>query len=113
MNTISSDTVLTALANHIGAANGARADVLVMEITGGLSNEALERDLRYTITALREHGHHICAHPAAGYYLAANDAELTAACEFLYERAMTSLRQISAMKKVSLPDLRGQLHLPT
>jgi hypothetical protein len=34
-------------------------------------------------------------------------------CNFLYDRAMTSLRQIATMRRVSLPDLRGQLHLPT
>lgn len=32
---------------------------------------------------------------------------------YLYRRAMTSLAQVSAMQRVSLPDLRGQIHLPT
>jgi hypothetical protein len=31
---------------------------------------------------------------------------------FLYHRAMTSLKQVAAMKRVSLPDFRGQLNLP-
>ena len=113
MNAITYDTVLAALARHIGAARGVRADVLVMEITHRPSADHEERELRRIIAALRQNGHHICAHPNAGYYLAQTDAELNDACNFLYERAMTSLRQIAAMKKISLPDLRGQLHLPT
>lgn len=113
MNPITYDTVLAALAGHIGAHHGASADVLVMEVTGESSTEAHERQLRTIITQLRDNGLHVCAHPSNGYYLARNDAELNEACEFLYERAMTSLRQIAAMKRISLPDLRGQLHLPT
>ena len=113
MTTITTDTVLAALSRHIGAANGVRADALVAEITGDLSSAQAERDLRQAVVKLRDAGHHVCALPAGGYYLAANDAELDASCEFLYQRAMTTLRQIAAMKRVSLPDLRGQLHLPT
>ena len=79
----------------------------------GKSNAAAERSLRDAVVRLRLDGHHICAHPRDGYYLAETDRELDATCIFLYERAMTSLSQISAMKRVSLPDLRGQLRLPT
>lgn len=113
MSTITHDSVLAVLARHIGSRRGVRADVLVREITGQSSTPADERELRTVITRLRENGHHICAHPGSGYFIAQTDSELDAACEFLYERAMTSLRQIAAMKRVSMPDLRGQLHLPT
>jgi len=113
MRPITPDTVLAALSRHIGAVNGVRADELVGEITGHASTPRDERDLRDMIVKLRNDGHHICAHPGGGYYLAATDAELDATCSFLFERAMTTLKQIAAMKRVSLPDLRGQLHLPT
>lgn len=113
MTPITTDTVLAALSRHIGAANGVRADVLVAEITGALSTPQGERELREIVVQLRNDGHHVCAHPGAGYFLAANDAELDASCEFLFQRAMTTLKQVAAMKRVSLPDLRGQLHLPT
>ena len=106
--------VLAALAHHIGAANGVRVDLLVCEITGNPVHDAVaERQLRNVVVQLRLEGHHVCAHPARGYFLAANAEELDATCTFLYERAMTTLTQIAAMKRISLPDLRGQLHLPT
>jgi hypothetical protein len=108
------DDVLTALRHHIGEDNGVTAASLVAEMTGRASNDAFaERLLRAHVTALREEGHHICAHPARGYFIAATDEELQETCEYLYSRAMTSLKQVAAMKRVSLPDLRGQLHLPT
>jgi hypothetical protein len=44
--------------------------------------------------------------------LASTSAELDSTCEFLFGRSMTSLRQVSAMRRVTLPDLRGQLGLP-
>jgi hypothetical protein len=44
--------------------------------------------------------------------LAATEEELNRTCLYLHDRAMTSLRQVAAMKRVSLPDLRGQLRLP-
>lgn len=90
-----------------------RAQDLVREVLGGETSLALERDLRYIIEELRRNGHHVCGHPSAGYFIAANDAELIRTCDFLYHRAMTTLSQIAAMRKVALPDLRGQLRLPT
>jgi len=111
--TMQQDDVLIALSRHIGKERGARAESLVAQITGGHSCPACERRLRELITELRLQGHHICAHPKSGYYVAATEDELNATCEFLYERAMTSLKQIAMMKNISLPDLRGQLHLPT
>lgn len=103
------DAVLAAL--PVGEAHGITAAELAWQVTGH-NGHAAERKLRQIIETLRTHGHRICAHPAHGYYLAANDTELDQACEFLLGRAMTSLRQVSAMKRVSLPDLRGQLRLP-
>ncbi len=110
----SSAQLLEALRKHIGAARGASADLLVAEITGShLPDPAAERHLRKLVKELRLQGHHICAHPQTGYHMAANERELNATCEFLYERALASLTQIARMNNVSLPDLRGQLRLPT
>lgn len=110
----STDDVLQALAHHIGQKNGARADILVAEITGQPGPDlAGQRLLRAHITALRMSGHHVCAHPCGGYFMADTPEELEQTCEFLYGRAMTGLQQIARMKNISLPDLRGQLHLPT
>lgn len=112
--TITASQVLGVLGGHVGAKNGIHADRLVMKISGRPERALfLERELRKVIEGLRNEGFHICGTPGAGYYLAETDDELTRTCEFLYARAMTSLQQISRMKKVSLPDLRGQLKLPT
>lgn len=106
--------VLTALSHHIGQANGIHVRELVQRITGQVfTTSPMERKVRQIIVDLRMEGHHICAHPALGYFMAETPQELEQTIEFLYDRAMTSLAQIARMKKVSLPDLRGQLHLPT
>lgn len=112
MTTLTRDSVLWALAHRKGADNGARAADLVQEICGD-SNPAHERKLRAIVEVLRRDGEHVCGHPSTGYYLAACDAELIQTCDFLYHRAMTTLAQVAAMQRVSLPDLRGQMRLPT
>jgi hypothetical protein len=106
--------VLTELSHHIGRDNGIHVRELVQRITGQLAMmEPLERKVREIVTQLRLEGSHICAHPQSGYFMAATPEELNETCEFLLGRAMTSLTQVSKMKNVALPDLRGQLHLPT
>lgn len=114
MHSITPDKVLAALARHIGAHNGVRAEQLVREITREpVSDRASERALRHVVVELRLAGEHICAHPSTGYYMAESAEELDATCEYLMDRALASLTQISRMKNISLPDLRGQLKLPT
>ena len=105
------DDVLWALRRHIGSENGASAKALVGEIRG-MTTPGDERALRHQIEELRRDGHHICGHPSTGYFIARDEAELVRTCGYLYARAMTSLQQVAAMRRVSLPDLRGQLRLP-
>ena len=102
--------VLDVLGDHVGARNGITARDLVRKITG-ISTAAGERRLRHVIEALRSAGHRIAAHPSTGYFTAETDSELDDTCDYLYARAMTSLKQVAAMKRVDLPDLRGQLRL--
>lgn len=113
MKVITKDELLTALRRHIGRRNGITGKHLVEEITGRAADPVAERHLRKLVCELRMDGFHVCAHPETGYFIAASDEELNQTCEFLYERAMASLAQVSRMKNVSLPDLRGQLRLPT
>ena len=106
--------LLATLRSHIGRGSGVTARVLVAEVNTTAMRRLLnERDLRSLVTTLRLQGHHVCAHPSSGYYLAANVAELSDCTKFLKDRAMSSLQQVAAMERVSLPDLVGQLHLPT
>lgn len=101
-------TVLDALRARLGEQNGITARALVIEITHRES-PADERRLRSIVEQLRSDGHRICAHPESGYFVAASDDELQRTLDFLYRRAATSFRQIAAMNRVSMPDLRGQL----
>ncbi len=113
MIAITRSAVLSALARHLGQRNGVHIGPLVYEITGAAPDVAAERAVRKVIEELRREGEHICGHPASGYYMAETSAELDGTCKFLLSRAMTSLTQISRMKKIALPDLEGQLHLKT
>jgi len=108
---INRDTVLAALSSHIGQAAGINGRDLVVEITWRSPRDAQCRKLRMVIEELRHEGQHIAADPEHGYFIAQTTAELNNSCRFLYNRAMTSLSQISAMKNISLPDIAGQLKI--
>lgn len=114
MMQITAAAVLSELQHHIGQDKGIHVRELVQRITGQTTaTDHLERKVREVITELRMQGEHVCGHPATGYFMAAEAAELQATCNFLYSRSMTGLQQVAAMQRVSMPDLRGQFHLPT
>lgn len=108
---LSPATVLHALQGRLGRANGLTAEELCQAITGEHAASDLRR-LRSVIEQLRREGNAVCASPRYGYYLAASAKDLDDTCAFLLDRALTSIRQIAAMKRVAMPDLRGQLGLP-
>lgn len=111
---ISPDQVIAELARHIGADSGIHVAELVRRISGQpVSSALLERKVRQHITDLRLQGHHICGHPASGYYMAANGRELDATCAYLRARAMSSLVIISKLQGVAMPELMGQMSLAT
>lgn len=110
---IARDGLLAALRNHIGRARGVTVTALAREVLGTEPTRGDERVVRRLVVELRLEGHHVCAHPTSGYYLAASPDELADTIAFLRDRAMSSLEQIAAMKRVSVPDLWGQLRLPT
>ena len=106
--------VLRALGRHIGRVRGIKAADLVREIIGSIDDDYFnERRLRIYISELREEGIAVCGHPSTGYFIAENDEELEESCRFLRTRAMHSLVLESRLRKIPLPDLLGQLHLPT
>lgn len=100
------DQVLAELQRHVGRENGIHMRDLVARITNSMINgEALERKVRELIAELRTLGHGICAHPASGYYIAANAKELDDTCRFLLERSQSTVNQVGAMKSTFPPDL--------
>lgn len=97
--------LLNALSQHQGRDTGIGARALAAELA------IPPRRLRTLVSECREEGIAICGHPATGYFMATTPEELQQTCAFLEHRAMHSLRKLSRMKKVSLPDLMGQLML--
>jgi len=55
----------------------------------------------------------VCAHPASGYFLAETPEELADTLAFLRHRLVSTAQQMAAMKRVSVPDLFGQIRIPT
>lgn len=113
LNEITPDTVLAALRRRVGPANGATVRQLATEILGTPSDAADERRLRQVIEQLREEGHPVCATPDEGYHHAADAADLERTLMFLVKRIEGTARKVARMKGVALPDLYGQLGLPT
>lgn len=110
-NLITPQTVLSALERRVGKANGITATKLVIWLSDR-SSAADERRLRACIENLRTAGNRIMGLPGDGYYMAANEAEFEEGLRFLRNRALTSLRQENAMRRISMPELAGQLGLP-
>lgn len=99
--------LLGILTLHIGQERGISAHQLALAL--GVP----ERHVRTLVSELREEGYAIAALPEAGYFLAADAAELESCCAFLRSRALHSLRLEAQMRRISLADLVGQLRLRT
>ncbi len=92
---------------HSGKANGIKAQDLALLLSINT------RSLRNLISQCREDGIAICGHPSTGYYVAQTREELEETVEFLKHRAMHSLKLASALARMPMEDLIGQLHLRT
>ncbi len=99
--------LLQAMTGHIGRDRG----ITAQRLAGRL--DVPVRRVRQLVTEAREEGEAVCGTPRDGYYIAANDEELAETITFLKERAMCSLHIASRLSKIPLPDLLGQLKLPT
>lgn len=97
--------LICVLASHQGRERGIKAARLAMRL--GVS----ERVLRKLVSQAREQGVPLCGKPESGYFIARTAEELNETCRFLENRAMHSLRALSRMRRVSLPELMGQLKL--
>lgn len=109
---ITPQTVLEALLQRIGPANGASVRELASEVLGRPARPSDERVLRQVVMHLRNAGHPVCSTPDEGYHHAANAADLQRTCLHLTHRAVSSLEQVAAMQRIALPDFYGQLGLP-
>lgn len=91
--------------DHAGKAAGIAAEALARKLSID------ERLLRSLVSQAREHGVPIGATPRDGYFVAKTADELRECCEFLRSRAMHSLRIEARLRRISLPELLGQLSL--
>lgn len=90
---------------HCGRVNSVHADRLAAAVNVDT------RDIRHAVEALREDGIAIVGTPSTGYYIAQTADELNEGCAFLIKRSMGTLRLASRIKKISLPELLGQLQI--
>lgn len=100
-------SVLVVLQHHIGSGNGITAEQLGREL------DTETRHVRTLVTELRKEGVAVCGHPKHGYFIAQTPEELERTCDFLRSRALHSLTLESALRKVPLSELIGQLRLKT
>lgn len=99
--------LLTVLSRHTGRGNGIAVKALAVEL------DITERQVRELVSDLRMSGHAVCGHPRDGYYIAETPEEMEETCQFLRNRAMHSLQLESRLRNIPMPDLLGQLHVPT
>ncbi|KIO49617.1 HTH domain-containing protein [Nitrosospira sp. NpAV] len=99
--------VLFTLSSHIGKGHG--ISVKQLSTLVGVN----PRMVRLYVSQLREDGYAVCGTPRTGYYMAETADDLEETCKFLRGRAMHSLVLESRLRKISLPDLLGQIHLRT
>lgn len=95
------------LAVRVGADNGISVDALAKQL------DVAARHVRSLVSDLRMDGIAVCGTPKTGYYIAATPEEMEQTCQFLRNRAMHSLQLESRLRKIPMPDLLGQLHVPT
>jgi len=112
--------LLFVLSQHVGASKAIEQSTLYREVFGkscrNKHNEA--RELRKLIESLRREGVPILASTdkdGGGYYLASAGQELENYCRRLRKRALKILSMEAKLRKISLPELIGQLSmaLPT
>lgn len=99
--------LLSLLAHRVGVHHGTPVQTLAELL------RATPREVRKLVSDLRMDGVAVCGTPKTGYYIAANQAELEATCQFLRGRALHSLQLESRLRNIPMPDLIGQLHLNT
>lgn len=99
--------LIAEMQNHVGRD---------LSISGAHLAKALNtnpRQLRHLTDEAIKAGIALCSHPAHGYWIALTAEELEYACQFHRSRALHELHKEALLRRMSLPDLLGQLHLNT
>lgn len=92
---------------HLGKSRG----IAARHLAGRL--DCPDRHVRDLVTQARKAGYAVCGVPRDGYFIAVTAEEVEETCDFLRARALCSLTLEAALRKMPLPDLIGQMRLPT
>lgn len=71
------------------------------------------RTVRAMVLKLRENAVAVCGSPEVGYFIAETPEEVDATCKLLEQHGLHQLTVAARMRKTTLPELFGQLHLNT
>jgi len=104
------------MSQHVGATNIVGMGELFEKVFDRTWNHRINdtRPLRNLITELRYEGVPIVSKTSStggGYYLASAGSELKKYCDRRKEQALKILAQVAAVKKISMPELMGQMAL--
>ncbi|MDY6789701.1 MAG: hypothetical protein SWH54_00350 [Thermodesulfobacteriota bacterium] len=108
--------ILIIMAGHVGKSNRIGMGELYEQVFETTYEHRINdtRPLRILITELRKDGVAICSKQSqnsGGYWLASAGSELTSYCETLRKRALGILGMEAKVRKMTLPELVGQLSL--
>lgn len=108
--------ILMEIATHVGRAKaigmGELYERVFKESYAHRINDT--RILRRMITELRQEGIAICSaanRNGGGYWLASAGSEVNTYCKKLHTRALSILKMEANIRKISLPELMGQMEL--
>ena len=108
--------LLLEMTRHVGASARIGMGELYETVFGDVYNHRINdtRKLRTLISELRQDGVAICSSASnsrGGYWLASAGSELTDYCGKLRSRALKLLAQEATLRKMTLPELAGQVSL--
>jgi hypothetical protein len=108
--------LMKVLGHHPGKNRAVGAGALYEAVFGRPWRDKIRdtRRLRHLITRLRNDGYPICSSSdgeGGGYYLASAGSELDDHCKRIHGRAMRLLVMEARLRKLSLPELMGQISI--
>ena len=109
-------TLMTEMSRHVGKSNAIGMGELYHRVFGESWNNRINdtRRLRSVVTALRKDGVPILSNSSStggGYYLAGARSEIDAYCSHIRKRALGMLAREAKLRKMSLPELVGQVQM--
>ncbi|MCZ2417452.1 MAG: hypothetical protein LC132_07890 [Burkholderiales bacterium] len=108
--------LLCEMTKHVGETNAiSMAELYELVYDKPWANKISDtRYVRYLVTTLRDEGIAICSTSNAaygGYYLAAAGSEIHGYLRRMETRALKILKRVSTIKRLTLPEYLGQMHL--